>query len=122
MPKCSLKVSAVSNRPLSGDVIRTIGCNLNYSVTDSLSVVGGRVENSVLIEFYDIEKPTLYDVWMQLYLFLKANSFVLEHHCAFLSWPGTEYYGCIWDFFDSICPGKLNKAGKLLPAGVQTFV
>ena len=108
MPKCSLKVSAIVNRPLSSDMIMVIGNQLEYTISDTLSMVNGNVENSVSIDFHDIEKQELYRVWLNIYMFLKSVSLKPEHHCAYLSWPGEVYNSCIWSFYGSICPNKCS--------------
>lgn len=110
MSKCHLRVSIVSDqRPLSIDLIPAIGYDLDYTITDGYSVSENRVERSACIEFYKIDRDRLYEVWLNIYMFLKNKSHIPERHCAFLSWPATDFYGCVWEFYNSICPSKVRK-------------
>ena len=113
MSKCCLRVSACCNGPLSFGLIQTIGYDLDYSITDTVSVVDHHMERGATIDFHSIEKDELYQVWLRIFVYLKSISTIIERHCAFLSWKANDYHGCIWEFFESVCPSKEKRINKM---------
>lgn len=109
MSKAKMMVSIISQQPLSELLIPVMGNDIEYTITDSWSMVRGKLERSCLIEYHDISQPLLKSKWETVHKILVENSQnigIREEHCAYLRWQANDFAGCICEFFGHQCPKK----------------
>jgi hypothetical protein len=115
--RCELRISWVDTNKTDVDVVRILNdLNVSATVTNGLSVCRDdsnsekdlrRIERSVIIDLYDVEKNKIVDViWPEL-----KNKFNLT--CAHVHEDGAGFSGCILDYdIPSRCPWKILHSKK----------